>query len=352
VTGVICAIHGRFPGLAATLPRIALGAGPTPVRRLGGLEAKLGAGAPLWVKHDGLYGSLYGGNKARKLEWILADVKARGRRSVMTIGGTGTNHGLATAIYGRAQGLQTVLLLVDQPETERVELQLERMARAGAVIHRTHGSVRTAAAVPWLLLRHGRPYFLWVGGSSPIGTVGYVEAALELGAQVARGELPEPAEIVVALGSGGTVAGLVVGLRLAGLRSRVRAIVVSKEYPIGVGTVRRLATRTAALLRARGASDVPAEVRVDGDALALEHGFVGGGYGHATEEAEAAVRLVGETEGLTLEGVYTGKTMAGLIALRKSGALGMGPVLYWHTYNALPLPPDVEVARLAKERVA
>ena len=335
------ALHSRYPALRETLPRMALGAGPSPVAPLTHLSSRLG-GSPLWVKNDGLYGGVYGGNKARKLELILADAVRRRSRTIITFGGIGTNHGLATAVYARELGLRTVLLLVDQPVTDHVRTQVWCLHQAGAALHRTRTVLRTAAMAPLAMLRYadwrrGRlPYLLPAGGSSPLGAVGYVNAALELAEQVAAGELPEPSYVFVALGSGGTAAGLSLGLRLAGLRSRLVAVLVSDVTPLSARSVARLANRSARLLRRRGAplprGDIgPDEVTVLSD-------WLGGGYGHLTPAAARAEELVRETEGLELEGVYTAKTMAAVLALLEAGQLREGPVLYWHTFNALPLP--------------
>lgn len=325
-------LHERFPELLESLPRLALGRGPTPVRELTALP---GAGASLWVKDDGLYGSLVAGNKTRKLEWTLADALRRRRTAIVTLGALGTNHGLATACYAREQGLRTVLLLVDQPVDAHVRRQLDRLERSGAVLYRTHGTIRTTGALPWAMLRHADlrarklPYFLTVGGSSPLGCLGVVEAALELAQQVDAGELPEPSHAVVALGSGGTAAGLMLGLRLGGLRTRVVAILVTDKLRLSERTVARLARRTLALLRRRGAA-VPG-ISTSADDLDVETRWLGGGYGHPTPEAERARELAAR-DGLALEPVYTGKAMAALMELRSEGAFG-GPVLFWNTHG-------------------
>jgi D-cysteine desulfhydrase len=335
------ALYDRYPELRETLPRLALGKGPSPVVPLTRLSSQLG-GPSLWVKNDGLYGGVYGGNKARKLEFILADALRRGSRTIITFGAIGTNHGLATALYAREQGLRTVLLLVDQPVTERVRAQVCRLHQSGAVLHRTRTVPRTAALAPLMMLRYidwrrrRLPYLLPTGGSSPLGAVGFVNAALELADQIAAGELPEPAHIFVALGSGGTAAGLLLGLRLAGLRSRLVAVVVSDVVPMRSETVTRLANRTAKLLRRRGAPLPPGDVWPE--EVALLSDWLGGGYGHPTLAAARAEELARETEGLELEGVYTAKTVAALVDLVEAGRLQEGPVLYWHTFNALPLP--------------
>jgi D-cysteine desulfhydrase len=333
---VTALLHERFPALEATIPHVRLGRPPSPVRRLEALAS--GPGPELWLKDDGAYGAPHGGNKVRKLEWILPDVEARGRRTIVTVGGLATNHGLATAVWGRERGLRTALALVDQPLDGHVRRQLERIRGSGARVYRTRGKYRTYMAAPWILLRHidlrdrRLPYFLTVGGSSPLGCLGYVEAALELAEQVAAGALPEPSHIVVALGSGGTAAGLAAGLRIAGLRSRVVGVVVNDRTPVDAGTVARLATRALGLLRRRGA-DVP--VRSIGAAeIDSERGWLGAGYGHRTPEAEHARDLAARREGLELDPVYTAKAVAALLALRERGAFGVGPVLYWHTYGA------------------
>jgi D-cysteine desulfhydrase len=188
----------------------------------------------------------------------------------------------------------------------------------------------------------GTPYPIPPGGSNPLGTLGYVEAAFELADQVARDELPEPAHVVVALGSGGTSAGLLAGMRLAGLRSRLVCVRVSDVAPMGPRRVARLAGRSLTMLRrhgvdASGPAPSPAE-------LDLEDGWLGTGYGHATPEGERASRLLRERAGVELDPVYTGKAVAALLELNRRGAFGAGPVLYWHTYS--PPGPSPECANM------
>jgi D-cysteine desulfhydrase len=328
-------LHERFPALRDTLPYVRLGEPPSPVRPLRALAP--GPGPDVWLKDDGAYGAPRGGNKVRKLEWILPDVEARGRRTIVTVGGLATNHGLATALWGRERGIRTALALVDQPLDDHVRAQLERIRGSGAHVYRTRGRIRTYLAAPWIFLRHTElrarrlPYFLTVGGSSPLGCLGYVEAALELAEQVAAGELPEPSHVVVALGSGGTAAGLAAGLRIAGMRTRVVGVVVNDRTPVDARTVSALATRSLDLLRRRGA-DVGVK-SIGPDEIDSVRDWLGEGYGHRTPAAEHARELARATEGLELDPVYTAKAVAGLRALRERGAFGGGPVLYWHTYG-------------------
>lgn len=306
------------------MPHLALSERPTPVRELPGLG--------IWVKEDGRFGSGgWGGNKVRKLEWLIPDAKRRGRHSILTFGGLGTNWGLATALYAREHGLETALALVDQPVDDHVEAQLARLYASGARIHRTHTKARTVAMLPWLLARNARggrpPYLLPAGGSSSVGALGYVEAALEIAAQVEAGSLPEPAHVVVPVGTGGTAAGLALGFQIAGLRSRVVGVVVNDQLRLDGEVIARLVHRTARLLERRGARLGP--LRLKPDMLDLTRDQIGAGYGHPTEAAGRAAALATE-DGLSLDPVYTAKAMAGLLALRNAAHLG-GPVLFVHT---------------------
>ena len=289
-------LHRRFPALAETLPHLSLSERPTPVRELSGLG--------VWVKEDSAFGSSgWGGNKVRKLEWLIPDARRRGRRSILTFGGLGTNWGLATALYGREHGLATALALVDQPVDDHVRAQLARLEASGARIHRTHTKARTVALLPWLIARNARggrpPYLLPAGGSSAVGVLGYVEAALEIAAQVEDGALPEPAHAVVAVGTGGTAAGLALGFQLAGLRTRVLGIVVNDQ------------------------------LRLEPEMLDLTRDQLGAGYGYRTEAAARAADRAAE-DGLALDPVYTAKAMAGLLPLQADDRLD-GPALFVHT---------------------
>jgi len=329
-------LHERFPALRETLPFVRLGTAPSPVRRLDGPARA----ADVWLKDDGAYGDgPWGGNKVRKLEWLLPDVRRRGRRTVLTFGALGTNHGLATALYARELGLKAAVALVDQPIDDHVRAQLDRLRASGATLHFTRTRARTVAAAPWLLARHAwprPPYVLPAGGSSPVGAVGYVEAALELARQVEGGDLPEPGWVVVAVGTGGTAAGLALGLRLAGLRTRVLAVVVNNLLRLDAGSLARLAGRTARLLRRRGA-ELPSEVCVAPDDISVTRDWLGEGYGHPTLEAEQA-RLRAANAGLALDPVYTAKAFAGLLGASTDGAFGDGPVLFLQTHGPRAQP--------------
>jgi len=276
--------------LEVDLPRVALHDGtPTPVR-----ELRDG----LWLKDDGAFGAGgWGGNKVRKLEWLLGKAQADGRKRILTFGGRGTNWGLATALYGRAHGIETMLVLVDQPMTLHVVEQFQRIRGSAAKIHLVGGKRRAAALAPWLWARHGRPWILPAGGSTPLGAVGYVAAGLEIGAQVRAGALPEPDRLVVAVGTGGTLAGLIVGLQAAGLRTRAHGVVVNDKLRLDADRIAVLAQRCARLLRKQGAD--LGVLDLGEDAFTLTRDYLGAGYGHPLPGADPAY-----------DPVYTAKAMA------------------------------------------
>jgi D-cysteine desulfhydrase len=332
-------LAARFPRLGKRVPRIPLSTGPSPVSPLGRLAASLGRD-DIWLKNDGLFGTVYGGNKPRKLQFVLADSLQRGAKTVLTTGTIGTNHGLATAIYARELGLRAGLLLTyEEPSAETVSTLLQ-IAATGATLHYTRSYPLTALAAPYFIARYWlrdrrRPYLLGPGGSSVLASLGYADAAFELADQVRAGELPEPTSIVIPLGTGGTVAGLLAGLRLAGLDSRIIAVTATRAPTTWRPLVMRLARAiTRRIARESGERDV-ARVRLDG--LQIARDWVGPGLGRASEAGAASQAALRELEGLDLDPVYTAKSMAALIDLSRAGRL-KGPVLFWHTYNGIPLP--------------
>ena len=318
----------RWPGLA--LGRTVLGNGPTPVRPL----ALPGLPAGVWCKADNEFGDgAWAGNKVRKLEWILPEARRRGVRRLLTVGGIGTHWGLACARYGAEHGFETVLGLVEQPVDDHVREQWARLVASPARIHRFATPSRLRSAVPLLMARYafggGRPRLPWylpAGGSNPFGTLGYVDAALEIAAQVEAGDLPEPGTVVVPVGSGGTVAGLALGLRIAGLRTRVPGAVVNDSLPLDAPTLVRLANATGDLLRERGATDVPT---LSVDDLDARTDWLGATYGDPTPASVAMVEAAAR-QGMQLEPVYTGKALAAVADL---GTRLPGPVLWLNTHG-------------------
>jgi len=316
------------------------------------------AGVPeggLWVKRDDRCCAAYGGNKPRKLEFIVGAALARGARRLVTSGGLGTNHGLATTILGRAAGLATTLVLIPQPVTDAVRRALLLHAAYGAELvygpNIPAAALRGGAAFAAAVLRGERPFVIPPGGSSLAGQLGFVSAGFELAEQVRGGALAEPAEVWVPVGSGGTLAGLSAGLRLAGLTSRVVGVLVSDILPPSPRSLARTANAVLRYLRAQGADTRGIAISpADFDLLRDQ---LGPGYGAPTPAGREAVADAAHC-GLQLETTYTGKTLAALRARR--GQWPTGPILFWNTYNSIdvavgtprPLDPELLPPRLRR----
>jgi D-cysteine desulfhydrase len=331
-------LYRRYPALRPVLPHLALGALPTPVERLAGLEGALGVhGAELYIKRDDLSGNPYGGNKVRKLEFLLAHAVACGFGEVLTFGAAGSNHALATAIYAKSLGLGCISMLVPQPNSHGVRKNLLLSLHAGSEIHHAPGIVMTALATIRQLgarrMRTGRlPCMIPPGGSSPLGTVGFVNAALELRLQIEAGVLPEPDCIYAASGTMGTAVGLLLGLKAAALRTRVSAVRVTAAGFTSMQKAKRLFYATNKLLHETDPA-FPL-LSFPGSDFALNHDFYGNAYGLYTDKSVEAVRLFLETSGISLEGTYTGKAAAALIADARAGRLKNKRALFWNTHNS------------------
>lgn len=316
------ALAQAFPRLQDHTPWLPLGDWPTPVRRLENLGRRLGA--EVWCKRDDLSAEVCGGNKVRKLEPLLGAALAAGARQVLTVGGEGSNHVVACALFARDHGLGCRAVLAAQPETDGV-VRTRRLVRAlGVDVRPCSSRLLVPARLALALAEDPRgTYFIGPGGSSPAGTLGFVAGGLELAGQVAAGALPLPDEIILPLGSGGTAAGLLLGLAVARLATRVVAVRVVERPLAGAILVKNLARRTANLLGWKGRLGK----------LELVHDQIGRGYGHPTRAALDAVALAHGQEGLILETTYTGKAMAALLARRAGGKR----ILFWDTHNSRDL---------------
>jgi D-cysteine desulfhydrase len=300
-----------------------LGTYPTPVQRLDSLGSP---GCKLWVKRDDLSGAAYGGNKVRKLEYILSQARERGASRIVTIGAVGSNHVLATTLFGIRAGLRVAAILTPQPRTEHVVNNLRAAIAAGLDAY----PAAHAALVPlaYLRARQAGDFFVSPGGSSVTGSAGYVDAIRELNAQIEHGELPMPDALVVALGSAGTAAGIVAGI--AELRLPIKVVGVRVVSPVLMGRYRALAL-------ARG---VARHCGIDApwfrlaDSFELESRYLGNGYGHRTDAGDRATQQA-RTCGLTLDPTYTAKAFAAALDLVEKGKHRR--VLYWHTLSSAPL---------------
>ncbi|MEK7865765.1 MAG: pyridoxal-phosphate dependent enzyme [Planctomycetota bacterium] len=318
------ALLRRFPSIGERLPWVRLGAFPTPIHRIEGL------GVPdLWVKRDDLSGEVYGGNKVRKLELALARAKRRGAARLWVHGALGSNWVVACLLYGQPMGFAVDAMLFESPLTEHARRNFAFTRSRADRLDVWPGVLGVPIAAALHAARGGgRTEYLPPGGSGALSSIGYADAALELSEQVARGEAPRPSHVWVAHGSGGTAAGLLAGFALLEWRTRVCAVQVNETFIANRWAVLALAQRTLTLIGAYAGRSLPP---LDPSRLVCVKGFLGAGYGAPTPEGDAAA-LRGREAGIGADPVYTGKTLAALLA--RAATQGPGPHLYWHTLNS------------------
>jgi D-cysteine desulfhydrase len=334
----------ELPCLKGRVDWLPLGEYPTPVERMHGLCESEGF-AGFYIKRDDLSSPYYGGNKVRKLEFLLARAKALGHDSTITFGAVGSNHVLATVIHGERVGIKTIAVLYPQPNAAyvRKNLLLDYVHGADFELASSMGAA-PLSAVHGLAGGFDRasrklPYVIPPGGSNLWGSLGYVDGALELRRQVDEGLLPEPEFIFVAYGSGGTAAGLIVGVQLAGLRSTVVPVRVVDKFVCNRWILGFHVNRAARFIKSR----CPAATvhMVDPREIMLVDEFAGETYARFTREGMEAVAKAKECDGVKLEGTYTGKTFAAALDFLKSNGLEGRPCLFWNTYSSADLWPQV-----------
>ncbi|OGO30657.1 MAG: pyridoxal-5'-phosphate-dependent protein [Chloroflexi bacterium RBG_16_54_11] len=303
-----------------TIPRIRIANLPTPVEALPRLSVRLG-GPTLLVKRDDLTGLAFGGNKTRKLDYLVAEAQANGAKTIITAGAVQSNHCRQTAAAAARMGFDCILVLSgEKPSTATGNLLLDQLFNAEIVWTSTEERDRTLQSTFQNAWTGGRrPYLIPYGGSNTTGATAYVYAVKEL---LDQGYQPD--WIVFASSSGGTQAGLVAGARLFGLRSKLLGISVDETADELKSLVASLATATTDALGEK--ANFLAE-----DVLVNDH-YLGEGYGVMGKPEVEAIRMFARTEGLLLDPVYTGRAAAGMIDLIHNGYFKPGEtVLFWHT---------------------
>ncbi|HYE43984.1 MAG TPA: D-cysteine desulfhydrase [Caulobacteraceae bacterium] len=334
----------------ARLPRRRYSPAPTPIELLPNLTRVLG-GPEIWVKRDDLTGLSGGGNKTRKLEFLVAEALAQGADTLVTVGAPQSNHCRLTLSAAVKEGLKCRLVIEERvpgsyaPDASGNNFLFDLMGvehievvPGGADLN---AAMQTQAEAVSALGR--RAYVIPGGGSNALGSMGYVVCAREILAQSFDMGVPFD-RILCASGSAGTHAGLLVGLSAANAGTPLIGINVRRPRPEQEANVHRLAVQAADLLGV----EAPAPASV----VCLDE-WVGGGYSIPTGAMVEAVRLAARTEGLLLDPVYTGKAMAGLIALVRRGEFAAGErILFVHTGGSPGLYAYQDVLRSDAEPVA
>jgi D-cysteine desulfhydrase family pyridoxal phosphate-dependent enzyme len=318
-------------------PRFRLARLPTPLQEASRLRVALGGRLKcprILLKRDDLSDLALGGNKARKLEFLVGDAKVKGATALVTTGGVQSNHARMTAAAARMAGMKAALILTSEDASPEPQgnLLLDRLL--GADVHFVSGAPakgettsredqKVADVISAFEQEGETPYFVPLGGSNAIGTLGYVDATRELQAQLNESGL-RPTRLYYASGSRGTQAGLELGARMFNASHRCIGIAVSGGEPIKREHAARIANEAAIL--------IGAAVRIQADDLATDQDHYGEGYAIATAECVAAIRLVASTEGIILDPVYSGKAMAGMIAHIRNGTISPAEtIVFLHT---------------------
>ena len=322
----------RYPVAAAALPRAGLLTEPTPLRRH---SLSIGNRVhSLYVKHDERSGALYGGNKVRKLDYLLGRMLERETEVVATFGAIGSHHALATALYCRHLGMTPVCFLGHQPSVEHVYATLAAHVANGTRIVRFGGPPEGRCRLVRSHLKGRRAGLIPAGGSSWLGTVGFIDAALEFAAQLEALGTRAPLRLYVANGTMGTTAGLALGFALAETDVEIHAVRVTSETYANRTATERLMRRTVRMLH-RIDPSFPARLD-EGARIRYRGEFVGEGYTRPTLASREAIAVAHDRLGLELENTYTAKAFAAI--LQDLTELGDARLAFWNTYNAQPLP--------------
>jgi D-cysteine desulfhydrase/L-cysteate sulfo-lyase len=339
----------------ARQPRFALATLPTPLHDAVRLRQALGGPKRcprILIKRDDLTSFGLGGNKARKLEFLVADALSLHATLLITTGAVQSNHARMTAAAAAVAGLRSVLVLTTRTAGPPPEgnLLLDRLF--GATIRFVeasdpmlavgHDEPVVAEAAAGEIAEGGRPYVVSVGGSSGVGALGYVAGTLELIDQLdAMGV--RPARLYYSSGSRGTQAGLTLGAQLCGPSYELYGVAVSAGEPEKIERAKRVANEAAARLGV--------EARVDLEDLFTDQGFIGEGYGIATPECLDAVHLVARSEAIVLDPTYTAKGMAALVQHARAGALNPDDtIVFLHTGGVPAIFAHEMAVALAQER--
>ena len=313
-----------------SLARFPLAQLPTPIEELKSLSRELG-GPELLIKRDDQTGLALGGNKTRKLEFLVAQALEQGADTLVTTGATQSNHCRQTAAAAARAGLRCELLLNGtKPELPNGNLLLDELL--GARIYWVERSEREAklSAVSDHLRKEGRkPYVIPVGGSNGVGATGYVLAMMELAEQL-DGMNQRVDHVVLASSSGGTQAGIVVGAKVTDFNGKLHGVSIDKDEGNGVTYEDELAD-----IANETAKYIDFDAQFAASDFNVVYDYLGGGYGVVGELEREAIRLLASREGIVLDPVYTGRAMGALIDLiRKRAFRSDETILFWHTGGA------------------
>ncbi|MFH1831904.1 MAG: pyridoxal-phosphate dependent enzyme [bacterium] len=345
-------LFDAYSKLKNSVPYVSLGdLETTPIIYVESLSQR--GGAQFYVKDDGICGidkmgkKIFAGNKRRKHEFLLADALAHGAKRIYTLGGAGSNHATATAAYARELGLACTLVLGPQRNTRYVQRNLKLDLFYGANIVACQTRQERTQTCKELVQRDPAGYFIPLGGSNKIGAIGYVNAAFELKKQIEQGLMPKPDVIYVTVSSAGMAAGLIVGIKAAGLDILVKPVRID-DTPEEIETeLSHLIKEVSEYLYEHDSSfprisiapsqlnvinDIAGEEYVADDHARIARNCIFDAYALTTPAGASAIQELFQVTGIKLDGTYSGKAFAACLRDLKSGELQGKTVLFWDSF--------------------
>lgn len=349
-----CPLFDYYPTLKTKLSYIELCKLPTPVLRASTLEKELNKNSilvkALYIKNDcySCGNKKFGGNKPRKLEFLLADVKNKNTSTICTTGGAGSNSAIAVACHAKDLGIKSILVLCPQRNTTDTKRNL-KLGLSYEAQFIFAPNVQERDKICDKLCKDNNFYFVPSGVSNKIGMCGFVNAAFELKEQIKNGLLPEPDIIYITFGTGGTYSGLFVGAKAAGLKSIIIPVKISPYKP----ELKLLETKiTEVNFYLHELDNTFPIVSVPETSLPINTNFTGEEFSHITKEASDAIELLYKTEHIKLDGTFTGKAFAALLSDAQKGLLKDKNILFWNTFcsgDFTEETKDVDITKLPEE---
>jgi L-cysteate sulfo-lyase len=315
------------------LRKVALGQFPTPLHAIPRFAQAIGFDGKIYIKRDDLSGLAFGGNKTRKLEYLIADVLQQDADTVITAGGPQSNHCLQTLAAANKFGLDCRLVLSgEEPEHVGGNLFLDRLAGAEIRFAGSSPRERVMEEIAEKLRKEGRkPYIIPVGGSNPLGAAGYLMAMDELQNQLRLMNI-KCDRIIVASSSGGTLAGMVLGAKMTGFNGSITGISIDR-----VKTGKEAFPPELAALGNKTAELLELDICLKPEDFDVEYDYLGEGYGVVGENERRAIRMLARSEGLFVGPVYTGRALGAMIDLIQKGKWKNENILFWHTGDTAAL---------------
>jgi len=345
-----------YPDLKDSLPYINLGTFPTPINHLKALGSKVNH-PQLYAKMDSISGVPFGGNKVRKLEFILGEAAKAKVAAVITQGYAGSNSTCAAAIYAKQLGLPCTIMHVGQIPTRYAQRNLLLSLKNGADLHLFRAESERdkhiyAMGRKFAIEKKGPLYFIPSGCSNGVGAIGFVNAAFELKEQIAQGLMPEPDLLYVTISSCGMASGLMMGIKAAGLKTKVVPVCIEgDDYENEHEKLSMRLIKDATYILRKHDPTFP-QLDIKEEDLGIRYEFIGKGYASITDAGAEGIKLLKSTEDIKLDGTYASKTFAALLHDLNAGKLKDKVVLFWNSFCSGTFEDqikDVDYKQLPKE---